>query len=249
MISAQLIFLRRALRALSRSAVRYGSLLALVAACTFMVTGIVGSSLSVVSAVEGSAAARGVEDGRVAVTSWLPDDVERGLTRRGVELERQPSMDFEVEGDGSGSGDVLRVYPVRESIDTLAIEDGRAPASDGEVVLDRRWSEENGVGVGDEVRLGGRALTACGVGTIPDYDCCLRDVSDPHADSARSGPPSSRRGRTRGFGVPARPSPPRRCATPTVSSRRRAASPRGTRSRTRPTCATPWPTEPPPRRS
>lgn len=111
----QLIFLRRALRALSRSAVRYGSLLALVAACTFMVTGIVGSSLSVVSAVEESAVAHGVEDGQVAVTSWLPDDVERGLTRRGVELERQSSMDFEVEGDGSGSGDVLRVYPVRES--------------------------------------------------------------------------------------------------------------------------------------
>lgn len=183
----QLIFLRRALRALSRSAVRYGSLLALVAACTFMVTGIVGSSLSVVSAVEESAAAHGVEDGQVAVTSWLPDDVERGLTRRGVELERQPSMDFEVEGDGSGSGDVLRVYPVRESIDTLAIEDGRAPASDGEVVLDRRWSEENGVDVGDEVRLGGRVLTVCGVGTTPDYDCCLRDVSDPYADSGSFG--------------------------------------------------------------
>lgn len=183
----QLIFLRRALRAFARHAARYGALLALVAACAFMVTGIVGSSLSVVSAVEESAAAHGVEDGQIAVTSWLPDDVERALTRHGVELERQPSMDFEAEGDGSGSGDVLRVYPVRESIDTLAIEEGRAPASDGEVVLDRRWAEENGVGVGDEVRLGGRTLTVCGVGTTPDYDCCLRDVADPYADSGSFG--------------------------------------------------------------
>nr|WP_075577395.1 FtsX-like permease family protein [Olsenella timonensis] len=183
----QLIFLRRALRALARHAARYGALLALVAACAFMVTGIVGSSLSVVSAVEESAAAHGVEDGQIAVTSWLPDDVERALTRRGVELERQPSMDFEAEGDGSGSGDVLRVYPVRESIDTLAIEEGRAPASDGEAAVDRRWAEENGVGVGDEVRLGGRALTVCGVGTKPDYDCCLRDVADPYADSGTFG--------------------------------------------------------------
>ena len=60
-------------------------------------------------------------------------------------------------------------------------------AATAEVVLEKRYCQENGLTLGDEISLGGELMRIVGIGSVPDYDAPFKDLADSSVDSKNFG--------------------------------------------------------------
>ena len=68
----------------------------------------------------------------------------------------------------------LRLFRNREHIDLIDLDEGRQAEKEGEIVLEKRYSEEQDISTGDEIDIGGQTLQVVGIGTVPDYDAVFK---------------------------------------------------------------------------
>lgn len=176
------LLFRRTLRALAANWLRYGALLLLVVCSMLMIVGVVGSALCVVHTVDRHARQNLLEDGQFGTFVPLEPSDLRHLEADGILIEPDFYLDY-ARADGS----VLRVMQNRSRINLPDIADGRPAAAPDEVMLERIYSEAHGIVPGDTVELAGRSLTVTGICTTPDYDHCLRMLSDMYADGRQFG--------------------------------------------------------------
>ena len=59
----------------------------------------------------------------------------------------------------------------------------RLAQKDNEALLERRFADTNGYSVGDEITAGGVSFKIVGLGSVPDYDAPLRNLSDTGVQS------------------------------------------------------------------
>lgn len=95
------------------------------------------------------------------------------MTDSGVILEKLFSMDVELEDDS-----VLRLMKKREKVDLINLDDGRLAEKNGKIILEKRYSEEHNLQVGDSISLVGIDFTITCIGSTPDYDMPVRKFSD-----------------------------------------------------------------------
>jgi putative ABC transport system permease protein len=173
----QKLLLKRTIRDLRANALRYASLFILIVATIFLILSLVGSSESVIYTVDTRAEANHLEDGQFQVFFPLEEETLRELEEDGVAVEEAFFLDFTQE-DGS----TLRLFRNRERIDLVEINEGCPAKTESEIVPEYHYAEEHGLSVGDVLSIGGGAYTVTGVGSSPDYDCCIRNMSDVVAD-------------------------------------------------------------------
>lgn len=173
----QKLLMKRTLRDLKANALRYASLFILIVASIFLILSLVGSSESVIYTVDTRAEANHLEDGQFQAFFPLEKETLRGLEKDGVTVEAAFFLDFTQE-DGS----TLRVFRNRERVDLVEINEGSPAKNEGEIVLEYHYAAAHGLSVGDALSVGGTPYTVTGVGSSPDYDCCLRNMSDAVAD-------------------------------------------------------------------
>ena len=174
----QRILRRRILRDLRANLLRYLALAFMIVLGMYLVISIVAAADTLILGTARSAEEHMLEDGQFTLFLPLTEDEEREIARRGATLERIFSQDMELE-DGS----VLRAFRVRKTLDLIAPEAGRLPETEGEVLLEKRYCEENGLTPGDRITIGGLDFTVSGVGTTPDYDAPFKSLSDSAVDS------------------------------------------------------------------
>ena len=173
---------KRLLRDLRSNAGRYAALILLIAMGIFLVTGIVGSSETVMIGTDRRTQTNMTEDGQFTVFLPLTDEEIAEVSRGGTEIERMFSLDLTVK-----QGQKVRMFKNREHIDLIQLDSGRLAQGSGEAVIEKRFSEVNGYGIGDTLTAGGYSFTVTGIGTVPDYDNMLADLSDTAIDSTAFG--------------------------------------------------------------
>lgn len=173
----QRILLRRILRDLKANAFRYLALFLLIILAMFMVIGVVASAESVIGTVDKKAAANHLEDGEFGVFLPLKEEETARLEAMGATLEECFYLDFQREDMST-----LRLMQNREKINLIEIEDGAPAQNDREIVVERLYATAHRLAVGDTVTVAGQDFTVSGIGTTPDYDYCLRNMSDMAAD-------------------------------------------------------------------
>lgn len=200
---------RRIPRELRRNLPRYLALGLMIALGMYIVVSLVAAADAVIAGSAAAAKAQAVEDGQFGLLVPLSPEEEKALTDAGVTLEEHFYLDFQVaeeerkeaeteeteievlekaeNGAEAASVSVLRVFSVREKIDRAQADKGREPEKPGEVLLEKRYCEEHGISPGDEIEIGGRTFTVCGIGTSPDYDAPFRNLSDSAVDSGQFG--------------------------------------------------------------
>ena len=104
-----------------------------------------------------------VEDGQFGVFIPLTDEQEKEITDKGITLEQHFSIDVTAK-DGSK----LRVFRKRNDIDLIELDSGRLAEKKGEAVVEKRYSEEHSLSVGDKLTAGGVEFEIVGIGTTPD---------------------------------------------------------------------------------
>ena len=108
------------------------------------------------------------------------DDAAREAEAGGADIFRNWSFDADfnhAQGD-DGRNRTLRVYQHRTQVDLAAYAEGRVPEAADEVAVDRVFATNNGITVGEEVKLFGQRFTVCGIMTTSDNQALFKDNSD-----------------------------------------------------------------------
>ncbi|MEF2745712.1 MAG: ABC transporter permease [Senegalimassilia anaerobia] len=108
------------------------------------------------------------------------NDAAREAEADGADIFRNWSFDADfnhAQGD-DGRNRTLRVYQHRTQVDLAAYAEGRVPEAADEVAVDRVFATNNGITVGEEVKLFGQRFTVCGIMTTSDNQALFQSNSD-----------------------------------------------------------------------
>ena len=173
---------KRILRDLKANFARYLALLLMIIAGMFIIIAVVGAAETIIMGTNELVIENKVEDGQFSVFLPLTEEQERELTDSSVTIEKMFSADMKM-ADGS----TLRLMKIREKINLIHVDDGILPTQKGEAVIEKRYSEEHGISIGDSVEIGGVTLTVTGIGTVPEYDSPMNKLSDTAVESSLFG--------------------------------------------------------------
>ncbi|MBQ5320032.1 MAG: ABC transporter permease [Oscillospiraceae bacterium] len=173
---------KRILRDLKANFARYLALLLMIIAGMFIIIAIVGAAETIITGTNKLVIENNVEDGQFSVFLPLTEKQENELTDSGVTIEKMFSADIKLS-DGS----TLRLMKVREKINLIQLDNGILPAQTGDAVIEKRYSEEHGIAIGDSIEISGVNLTITGIGTVPEYDSPMNKLSDTAVESSLFG--------------------------------------------------------------
>lgn len=165
-------------RELKTNFARYLALVLLIVMGMYIIVSVVASADTIIDGTAEHGKQNRVEDGQFGVFIPLTDEQEKEITDKGITLEQHFSIDVTAK-DGSK----LRVFRKRNDIDLIELDSGRLAEKKGEAVVEKRYSEEHSLSVGDKLTAGGVEFEIVGIGTTPDYDTPFENFSDTAVSS------------------------------------------------------------------
>lgn len=173
---------KRIPRDLKNSLLRNLALLVMIVLGMYLVISMIGGAETIIAGTEQNCRDKNCEDGEFTVFLPLTDEQIAELDKAGAEVEAKFSMDIE-----SGKNKILRVMKNRTDINLMTLDDGELADKAGEVALEKRYCEENDIKIGDKISLADTELTVTGIGSVPDYDMPVKNISDASAESSGFG--------------------------------------------------------------
>ncbi len=176
------ILSKRILRDLKSNLFRYIALFLLIVLGMYIIIAVVGAAETVIVGTAQKSEENLIESGQFGVFIPLTEEQENEITDSGVTLEKKFSFDIESEDNK-----VLRLMKNRERIDLIDLDCGRLAESDNEVVLEKRYCEENSISEGDSIKILGESFEIVGIGSVPDYDSPIKNFGDSAVESSSFG--------------------------------------------------------------
>lgn len=174
----QKVLRKRVLRDLKENVFRYIALAVLIIIGMYVVVSLIGAGATIIDNGEAHDKANKIEDGQFSVFVPLSDEEISRLEDAGAEVEGMFYEDYEVM-----DGKTLRVFANRENIDLVECDEGNPAEADDEIVVEKRFSQVNGISVGDIIQIAGNEFKVTGIGTSPDYNALFKEMSDTVVDS------------------------------------------------------------------
>lgn len=176
------LLFKRALRDLKANLPRYLALGILIIFSIYIVTSLVGAANTVIDRTVDSDKELHCEDGEFSVFVPLSEKNKKSIAEKKVELEEMFFLDFIMENQST-----IRLFKQRERINLISLVKGRLAKKDTEVVIERRYAEENQIHLKDKIEIGGADFTVTGIGVVPDYNATLKNLGDSTVDSKSFG--------------------------------------------------------------
>ena len=178
----QRLLRRKIWRELRASWLRYLALGLVIAFAMYLVVSLIGAADTIILGSERHAEMNRIEDGQFTAFVPLTDRQIEEIEEAGVTIESMFYRDYLLDNSS-----VLRVFKIRKEIDLAELESGFFPSSEKEILLEKRYCEENEIEPGAELEIAGIKLTVSGICTTPDYDTPFRTIGDSTVDSANFG--------------------------------------------------------------
>ncbi len=90
---------------------------------------------------------------------------------------------FYIEKETKDFESTLRMFKKREEVNQECVLEGELPTKQGEIAIDRVYAQNNGVSVGDTLKVGFKELKVTGYVALPDYSTMLSSPSDMMFDA------------------------------------------------------------------
>ena len=128
-----------------------------------------------------------VEDGHFSLAVKMPSSLKKNLEDEDVIITKQYYKDENISGsdittngkaDPAGSKKTVRIFRIRDSVNRSCLMKGRMPEKKNEIVIDRLFSENNGIDVGDKMKVDGMNYEITGLVALPDYSALFKNNSD-----------------------------------------------------------------------
>ena len=162
---------KRIFRDLKDNFLRWLALFMLIFMGMYIVVSVVGAAENIIVQSRKTAEKNSVESGEFKTFFPLAPKQEEFLRDLGIFLERKFSIDIKRK-----DGTVIRLMQNRGDINLVVLDKGRFAANNGEVVLEKRYCEENGFFVGDKIEIASIEFIIVGIGTAPDYDLPVKNL-------------------------------------------------------------------------
>jgi putative ABC transport system permease protein len=119
-----------------------------------------------------------VEDGHFDLDGKPTDKLKEAIEDEGVSLYEQfyKELEEDVDGDGDPEADI-RVFIVRQQVNTACLMYGKMPENNNEIAIDRMHADNRGIKVGDEIMIGDTKMTVSGLVASSDYSTLFQDNS------------------------------------------------------------------------
>lgn len=161
---------------------RYLALTFLIAMGIYIIISMVGAADTFIIRTEENKSINMTEDGNFTVFIPLTEQELKTLSSDGTVIEKAFYSDVKMQDNS-----ILRMMQNRTSIDKVMLDEGRLAESDREAVIEKRYSEEHQIHVGDKLLLAEEEFTVTGIGTAPDYDMPIRTYADAVVESSTFG--------------------------------------------------------------
>lgn len=119
-----------------------------------------------------------VEDGRFATAFEADDATLAAVEELGCTVYPSFSCDLPLFVPTSDDELTVRLIKNRTDVNLAVYAEGEAPASSDEIALDRAFCANNGLSVGDEVKVAGKSFVISGIMTLPDDVASFMNNSD-----------------------------------------------------------------------
>ncbi|MBE5942021.1 MAG: ABC transporter permease [Lachnospiraceae bacterium] len=90
---------------------------------------------------------------------------------------------FYIEKDTKDFESTLRMFKKRGDVNRECVLEGELPTKQGEIAIDRVYAQNNGVAIGDTLKVGFKELKVTGYVALPDYSTMLSSPSDMMFDA------------------------------------------------------------------
>lgn len=167
-----MILNKRILRDLKQNFLRYFAVFIVIAIAMYVVISMAGSAETVMDGIKEHAEQNAVEDGQFSVFVPLDAEEMNYIENLGVMIEPHFNIDFKVNGA------TLRIFTNRRQIDKLELDAGQIPSNSGEIALEKNYCKANGIKLGNAIQIADRSFTVVGIGSVPDYNDVLQNLTD-----------------------------------------------------------------------
>jgi len=149
------------------------------------VSGFLVADGSMVRAYNESFTKYNVEDGNFRIQRRMNKAQWKSIEGLGLYLYELFYREFALD-----NGSTLRVYQNRDQVDLVCLMEGEFPKKPGEIAIDRMYADNNGLKVGDTIRVaaaGGESWRITGLVALSDYSTMFSDNNDTMFDALRFG--------------------------------------------------------------
>ena len=164
---------KRVFRELKNDLGKYIALFLFLMLTIGFVSGFLVAGNSMTDAYNKSFEKYNIEDGHFTLAVKLPKAVKDKLEKEDVTVYPLNYKDFDVSDSNT-----IRVYKDRKNINKICLMDGKMPAEDDEIVLDRLYAENNNLAIGDEVTLDHKIFRISGTVAFSDYSALFKNNTD-----------------------------------------------------------------------
>lgn len=142
-----------------------------------LVSGFLVAGTSMKTAFDESFDKNNIEDGYFVLDSKITDDLRKKLEDEDLKLYEN----FYKEETCKDA--TYRIYKNRSDVDKIELFDGEFPKNDNEIVLDRLFSENNSIEIGDKVTFDGKDYNVSGYVAFSDYTALFKNNADMMFDA------------------------------------------------------------------
>ncbi len=120
-----------------------------------------------------------IEDGHITFASKPPEEILSQIEKAGnlkfynLYYKNEKLTDFDTD-----TVKTVRVYPERQTVNTVCLMEGEMPSSADEIAVDRLFAVTNGVKIGDDLSFSKGSYRITGFVALPDYSCLYENNTD-----------------------------------------------------------------------
>lgn len=174
--------IKRIPRELKKNFLRYFALFLLITLSMYLITSLVGAAETIITRNNEASKRNLTEDGEFAVFVPLSKKNISDLKNKGVIVEEMFYLDFNLK-----NGSKIRVFKNRENVNLNEADKGSTSKNNKEILLEKIYASSNGLSIGDDFEISNIKFKVSGIGSSPDYDNVIENITDVGANSKKFG--------------------------------------------------------------
>ena len=119
-----------------------------------------------------------IENGHFTLAEKASNSLIEILEDEDITVYELLSKDKDIEDEHT-----IRIFKMRNDVNKTDLMDGEYPEKDSEIALDRLYSENNGIAIGDEIEIEDKAYTVSGFVALTDYSSLFKNNTDMMFDA------------------------------------------------------------------
>ncbi len=163
---------KRLLRELSKNKGKYISIIILLSLSIGFISGFFLVQRSVKYTYDNSHVIGNVEDAHIELTKEINSDDNKIFDDNDVSVTKNYCVNIKEDKK------LYRVYVNRGQLNIAGIFEGKLPAKDNEIMIEKIYATNNGLAVGDTIKLLDKEYVISAIAAFPDYSTLLRNNGD-----------------------------------------------------------------------